>query len=107
MQKINDPLIRINMAKFLGGVHRLKDCIVQSMFFKGAVSNTENDQIEEWIEVLGMIKPKGIQICTITRATPLMPGLSAVDEDTLYSIAFKLKKRTNLEANVFAIPQAG
>jgi wyosine [tRNA(Phe)-imidazoG37] synthetase (radical SAM superfamily) len=107
MQKVNDPLIRINMAKFLSGVHKLKDCTVQSMFFAGPVNNLENDQIEEWIEVLGMIKPKAIQICTITRATPVMPSLQAVDEDSLYSIAFKLKKRTNLEANVFGIPQAG
>lgn len=107
LQKVNDPLIRINMAKFLSGVHRLKDCTVQSLFFKGDVNNTENDAIEEWIEVLGMIKPKAIQICTITRATPVMPGLKAVDEDTLYSIAFKLKKRTNLEANVFSVAQAG
>lgn len=107
LQKVNDPLIRINMAKFLSGVHRLKDCVVQSMFFSGTVDNTENEFLEEWIEVLGMIKPKGIQICTLTRPTPVMPGLKAVDEDTLYSIAFKLKKRTNLEASVFCIPQAG
>lgn len=107
LQRVNDPLIRINMAKFLGGVNKLKDCTVQSMFFNGPVSNVENDHIEEWIEVLGMIKPKAIQICTITRATPVVPGLKSVDEDTLYSIAFKLKKRTNLEANVFVIPQAG
>lgn len=107
LQKVNDPLIRINMAKFLSGVHRLKDCTVQSMFFSGAVNNVDNEAIEEWIEVLGMIKPKAIQICTITRATPVMPGLTAVDEDTLYSIAFKLKKRTNLEANVFGVAQAG
>lgn len=107
LQKVNDPLIRINMAKFLSGVHRLKDCTVQSMFFSGDVDNTVNEAVEDWIEVIGMIKPKAIQLCTLSRPSKTMPNLKAVDEDTLYSIAFKLKKRTTLEANVFGFPQAG
>lgn len=107
LQKVNDPLIRINMAKFLNGVHKLKDCTVQSLFFAGDIDNTVNEAVEEWIEVIGMIKPKAIQLCTLSRPSKTHPGLKSVDEDTLYSIAFKLKKRTNLEANVFAFPQAG
>ncbi len=107
LQKVNDPLIRINMAKFLNGVHKLKDCTVQSLFFTGDIDNTLNEAIEDWIEVLGMVKPKTIQICTLTRPSKTLPSLKAVDEDTLYSIAFKLKKRTGLEANVFPLPQAG
>jgi wyosine [tRNA(Phe)-imidazoG37] synthetase (radical SAM superfamily) len=101
MQLVNDPLIRINMAKFLSHLQRLTNTTIQSHFFKGSVDNTTNEAIEEWIEVVGMIKPKAIQLMTITRETPLKPDLVAVDEDTLYSIAFKLKKRTSLEARVF------
>lgn len=107
MQRVNDPLIRINLTKFLSGLQKLKDCTVQSLFFKGAIDNTLNDYVDEWIEVIGMIKPAAIQLCTITRPTPIDPTLQAADEDTLYSIAFKLKKRTNLEAAVFPAPQAG
>ena len=106
MMKINDPLIRINMAKFLSGVRKLKDPVVQSMFFTGQVDNTQGDVLDEWIEIIGMIKPKAIQLCTITRPTPVMPGLKALDEDMLYSIAFKLKKRTTLEASVFCAEKA-
>src|SRR5690606_12304648 len=54
MQKINDPLIRINMAKFLSGFRKLKDCVVQSLFFTGEADNTQGDVVDEWIEVLGM-----------------------------------------------------
>lgn len=101
MQKVNDPLIRINMAKFLTGIRKLKDNTIQSLFFNGEIDNTGTEAIEDWIEVIGMIKPKAIQICT------LRPGQDAryksVDEDTLYSIAFKLKKRTGLEADVFSL----
>lgn len=100
LQKVNDPLIRLNMAKFLSGIPKLKDCIVQAMFFNGDVSNISAEHVEDWIEVLGMVKPKHVQICTITR--PAGASLKAVEEDDLYSIAFKLKKRTGLEATVFA-----
>lgn len=101
IEKINDPLVRFSMAKFLSGVRKLSDTVVQSLFFTGEIDNTQADMVDEWIEVIGMIKPKAIQLCTITRETPLMPGLKPLDEDTLYSIAFKLKKRTTLEATVF------
>jgi wyosine [tRNA(Phe)-imidazoG37] synthetase (radical SAM superfamily) len=106
MLKINDPLIRINMAKFLTGVRKLQNCTVQSLFFTGDMDNTQPEILDEWIEVLGMIKPQAVQICTLTRPAPLYPGLRPADEDTLYSIAFKLKKRTTLEASVFSIQKS-
>lgn len=106
LQKVNDPLIRINIAKFLNGVQRLKSCTVQSMFFTGSLDNTVNEHLEEWIEIMGMIKPSKIQLCTLARPAPNMPGLKPLDEDALYSIAFRLKKRTNLEATVFAVAPA-
>jgi len=105
MLKINDPLVRINMAKFLGGVRKLKDTTVQSVFFTGEIDNTQGDVLDEWIEVLGMIKPKTIQICTLRPS--YITRLQPASEDALYSIAFKLKKRTGLEASVFCVQKSG
>jgi wyosine [tRNA(Phe)-imidazoG37] synthetase (radical SAM superfamily) len=101
LQKVNDPLIRINMAKFLASLRKLRDVTVQSLFFSGEIDNTSSDAVDEWIEVMGMIKPKVVQLCTLTRPSGVNQQIQAVDEDTLYSIAFKLKKRTALEAEVF------
>ena len=100
MQRINDPLVRINMAKFLANVRKLSDCTVQSLFVEGEFSNITPEAIDEWIEVVGMIKPKSVQLCTLTRAG-FRPEVRKVEDDTLYSIAFKLKKRTGLEGQVF------
>lgn len=100
MQRINDPLVRINMTKFLSSLRKLSDCTVQALFVQGEITNTSPEALEEWIEVVGMIKPKNVQICTITRPG-FRPEFRAVDDDTLYGIAFKLKKRTGLEAQVF------
>ncbi len=100
MQKINDPLVRMNLEKFLLGVRKLKSCVVQSLFVDGSVKNALPEMIDEWVEVLGMIKPESVQICTITRSSA-HPGLIAVEDDLLYGISHKLKKRTGLEGRVF------
>lgn len=105
MQKVNDPLVRINMAKFLANVRKLSDCTIQSLFMDGEISNVTPEAIDEWIEVIGMIKPKNVQICTLTRPG-YKPEINKVDDDTLYGIAFKLKKRTGLEGHVFVAQKA-
>ena len=102
LQKVNDPLVRINLTKFLPGLRKLKDCVVQALFVGGDVSNAQPEAIDEWIEVIGMIKPLHIQLCTLTRPSGTQgSGLRPVEEDVLYGIAFKLKKRTGLESHVF------
>jgi wyosine [tRNA(Phe)-imidazoG37] synthetase (radical SAM superfamily) len=100
MKVVNAPLVRRNLAQLLSGVKKLNDCIIEAMFVKGPIDNTTNSEIDDWVEIVGMIKPIGVQILTITR-DPVDKALQPVDEDSLYSIAFKLKKRTQLEAQVF------
>lgn len=105
LQKVNDPLIRLNMAKFLNGIGKVKDLTVQSLFFDGENGNSAAAAVDDWIEVIGMIKPQKIQLTTLSRPSLTHPGLKALDEDALYAIAFKLKKRTTLEASVFGPKQ--
>lgn len=100
MKVLNAPLVRRNLAQLLSGTKKLKDCVIQSLFVKGSIENTSASDIEDWVEMVGMIKPIGVQLMTITRE-PVDKALQPVDEDMLYSIAFKLKKRTQLEATVY------
>jgi wyosine [tRNA(Phe)-imidazoG37] synthetase (radical SAM superfamily) len=100
MKALNAPLVRRNLSQLLADFKKLNDCIVQGMFLKGALDNTQPADIDEWVELIGMIKPIGVQLTTITRP-PADKALLPVDEDLLYSIAFKLKKRTQLEAQIF------
>jgi wyosine [tRNA(Phe)-imidazoG37] synthetase (radical SAM superfamily) len=102
LKAVNAPLVRRGLSQFLEGMKKLKNPVVQSLFVSGSVQNTSPTDIDDWIEMLGMIKPIGVQLMTITRP-PAHSGLIAVDEDTLYSIAFKLKKRTSLEAVILGI----
>jgi wyosine [tRNA(Phe)-imidazoG37] synthetase (radical SAM superfamily) len=100
LKKINSPLVRTNMSKLIAGSRKLKDVVVQSCFVQGAVDNTDNDEIEDWIEVIGMIKPKQVQIYGLDRV-PFENNLIKVDEDTLYTIGSKLKRRTQIEFKVY------
>jgi len=100
MKALNAPLVRRNLSQLLTGFKKLNNCVIQAMFVKGAIDNTQNSDIDEWVELIGMIQPAGVQLLTVTRP-PADSAILPVEEDLLYSIAFKLKKRTQLEAQIF------
>jgi wyosine [tRNA(Phe)-imidazoG37] synthetase (radical SAM superfamily) len=97
---INQPLVRANLSKITSGARKLKDITVQSMFVQGVVDNTALEDIEEWLEIVGIVQPRGVQIYTLDRI-PAIPGLKKADEDTLYTIASRLKRKLQIEALVF------
>lgn len=98
-KQINAPLSRANLARILSGIRNLKDVTIQSLFFAGPITNTNPSDIDEWIEVIAIIKPKAVHIQGMTRA-PAAKGPVACDEDTLYAIASKLERRTQIKAKV-------
>lgn len=99
-KSVNSPLVRSNLTKIIAGTRKLKKFSVQAFFVQGTVDNTTNAAVEEWIEVIGMMAPQKVYIYGLKRVPPIT-GLKAADEDTLYTIASKLKRRTSLEALVF------
>lgn len=94
---INAPLARVNLARILSGTRNLKDFVVQSFFCQGDVDNTKPADLEDWIEVIAILKPKGVQIHGLSREGA-RPGLIRCDEDTLHTIASKLERRTGVKA---------
>lgn len=97
---VNAPLVRSSVSKILAGVRPLRDVVVQSFFVQGAVDNTLVSDVEDWMEVIGMIKPKAVHIHGMSRV-PAVAGLKRCDEDTLYTIASKLERRTQIKSLVF------
>lgn len=97
---VNAPLSRANLAKVLTGIRKMNHVIVQSLFFDGSVSNVQKSDIDDWLEVIAMIRPKAVHIYGMSR-TPATPGLVRCEEDTLYSIASRLERKTQIRALVF------
>lgn len=94
---MNTPLSRVTLQKVINGVRGLKDVTIQAMFTQGTVDNTLSADIDDWLEVMALLKPKAVHIQGISRK-PQTTGLIRCDEDTLHTIASKLERRTGLKA---------
>ena len=93
------PLSRTTLSRVLLGARKLKDITIQSLFHKGVIDNTVQSDIDDWLEVVAMIRPKAVHIQGINRPAA-QEGLIRCDEDTLYSIASRLERKTQIKAVV-------
>ena len=100
LKTVNAPLVKDNIEKIIGNARKIKGAIIQSCFTHGVADNTKSEDLDEWIEAVGMIKPEAVHLYTLDRV-PAMSGLIKTDEDTLYTISAKLEKRTRIKAKVF------
>lgn len=96
---MNAPLSRASLARVLVGIQSLKDVIVQSLFTQGVVDNTGLPHLDDWMEAVAMVRPKAVHIHTLS-LPGVTPGLKACDEDTLYTIASRLERKTQIKAFV-------
>lgn len=96
---MNDPLTRSPLERMVQNISGFQNLVIRSMFIAGTVNNTDELQVDEWLELLGLIKPSQVQIETLTRV-PWKSGLMAVDDLTLYGIAAKVKRKLQIEATV-------
>ena len=99
LKRINRPLVRMSVERVLPGIRKLRDVSLQCMFVQGAADNTQQRELEEWIEIVGMIRPRTIQLYSLDRV-PAESGLKKVDEETLDRIAALLERRTKIRAIV-------
>ncbi len=97
---INAPLVRVGLNKTINAIRKIKDVSIQSMFVTGPLTNMEEKQIDDWIEVLGMVGAKKVYIQTV-RHQPQDPRILPAGEDQLHLIAQKVERRTGLRPLVF------
>lgn len=98
-KKVNAPLSRTSLSQVLDGIRRLKDVSAQCMFVEGPLDNTTGQDLDDWMEAIALVRPRIVYIQTVTDS-PWTPGLLRCDEDTLYTIASKLERRTGLKSVV-------
>ncbi len=101
LKKIDAPVVRMTVGKLIQGVKKLKDVVLQSFFVQGFIDNTIASEVEEWIEVVGIIKPKQVHIYSLDRVPPTA-GLKQVPAQRLKEIAMALQKRTGIKGTVFS-----
>lgn len=101
LKKVGSPLVRMTLAKLIQGAKKLKDITLQSFFVQGAIDNTTPTEVEEWVEVVGIIRPKLVHLYSLDRV-PAMSGLKQAPSQRLKEIAVALQKRTSIKGIVFS-----
>lgn len=92
----NAPLSRTDLARILNGIRKLRDVTIQSMMFKGPIDNTQKSDLDDWMEVIAMIKPKKLILQGLTHPAA-MPELVRLTEDQIYGIASLVERRTQIK----------
>lgn len=98
--KLNRPCKGVWFENVVDKLKKLDDIIIQSVFVEGRLSNTEEPEIERWIEKLKYIRPKEVQIYSIDRPSADF-RLIKVTKDKLNQIAEKAEDSTGILVKIF------
>ena len=104
-RKLNRPLESPGFSEIVDALAELHDetgerLTVQTLFVRGAVDNTSDDALQDWIGCVETIHPGRVQIYTLDRV-PADQRLEAVEESALARIASFVTERTGVPAEVF------
>jgi wyosine [tRNA(Phe)-imidazoG37] synthetase (radical SAM superfamily) len=99
--RVSRPSRRHPLGAIILGIGFLRDVTLQSCFVEGAVSNTADGAIRDWVQLVGEINPRAVQIYTIDRR-PAHPRVRPVSPAHLEEIACSLRAQTGIEACVYA-----
>ncbi|TET25030.1 MAG: radical SAM protein, partial [Candidatus Cloacimonadota bacterium] len=93
--KINKPVHGISLGSIIGDLKRQKDIIIQSIFVKGSVDNTQEENLAAWIKALAEIMPKKVQIYSTDRPVA-EKQIEKVSKKDLEAIARRTIKETGI-----------
>ena len=99
-RRINLPLTPADFQAMVETLRALPEIILQSMFIQGSYDNTDEPHVRAWIDAVGSIKPRSVQVYTVDRGTAA-PGILKVPRTRLQEIADRLTASTNVPAEVF------
>ena len=87
-------------ADAMAGLYRLKNTVLQSLFFSGGRQNIDDALVDDWINAVHYIQPRSVQIYTLDRP-PREENLRPVPLETLNRISIRLTAKTGITGEVF------
>ncbi|MBI5367677.1 MAG: radical SAM protein [Planctomycetes bacterium] len=100
LKRIDLPLLPFALDRLEEWVKDLRDVTLQSYFSQGRIDNTVAAEVDAWIERVGRIRPRYVQLYSLARIPPLS-GLERVARSGLDAIARRLRERTGVEGRVY------
>jgi wyosine [tRNA(Phe)-imidazoG37] synthetase (radical SAM superfamily) len=103
--RLNRPLESPPLERLVAAMAELHEEIgerltIQSLFVTGAVDNSTDDALEDWLGCVAAIHPGRVQVYTLDRA-PADARLHPIEHATLKRIASLVTERTGVPAEVF------
>jgi len=98
-RKINRPCPGVDYEAILNGLKSLENVTLQTMFIDGAISNIGEQEVSEWLERVGEIKPVKAQIYSLHRPTATT-SLGEVSAEKLEEIAAQTEEATGVTVEV-------
>ena len=94
-RKVNRPAKGVDFDRLVSALAGMPDITIQTCLLSGSISNSEDAQIDAWIEQIARIRPKEVQVYTVDRP-PADSGLVPVPHDRMAAIV----ERANQESGV-------
>ena len=99
-RKINRPRGDFDFDRMINALRGMRGIVIQGLFMQGSYDNTHPEDIDKWIETVGFIQPREVQVYTIDRG-PADPGLRPVSEKRLHEIAESCQSMTGVPSVVY------
>lgn len=97
-RKVNRPAKGVDFERLVSALAAMPDITIQTCLLSGSISNSDDPQIDAWIEQISRIRPKEVQVYTVDRP-PADSGLVPVPHDRMTEIV----ERANRESGISVV----
>jgi len=98
--KVNRPAIGVDFEVMIEALSNMSGIILQTCLFSGSISNSEDEQIETWIQQVKRIQPQEVQVYTVDRP-PADSELVPVPIERMEAIVQKASNQTSVPVKLF------
>lgn len=99
--QLNRPAMEVKFNDIVAGLYKLSSFTMQSLFVRGDISNVEPERLARWIDLVGQLRPREVQIYSIDR-TPAYSRLIKVSDEELLEIGERTQTATSIPVKVFS-----
>jgi wyosine [tRNA(Phe)-imidazoG37] synthetase (radical SAM superfamily) len=93
--QVNLPAASAPWYVMVRGLQSLKNIVLQSLFFSGPLRNTDKESVDSWIRLIQRIRPREVQVYTLSRE-PREKDLQPASRAQLLHIAHRLMAETGI-----------
>ena len=100
-ERLNMPITPITIRSIAEAAALLPNAVVQTLLVHGSVDNTVASEIDPWLELVRIARPKRVDLYTLARP-PIEKKLRSVPAPVLEAIAQRVRQELSIPCRVFA-----